>query len=364
MSNRARNSSAPEIVVDLYTKMARIRMVETAIANAYSDQEMKCPVHLSIGQEAVAAGVCQTLRDTDEVISTHRGHAHYIAKGGDLDRMIAELYGKVTGCASGKGGSMHLVDPSVGFRGCSAIVGGTIPIAVGIALAAKMKESDKVAVTFFGDGAADEGVLYEAMNFAALKKLPVIFACANNLYATCSHQSARQPHDNLTARAEAFGIQAERVDGNDAMAVFQSASRAINRARKGEGPSFVEFRTYRWRKHVGPEYDIDLGYRSQEELDEWMTKCPIKNLQVRALETGDLNDEAIASIHHEIERHIETAFSSAKESDPPEPEALYANVDSDGESSILAKLLPVLESECDQRVQEVDMTAALHRTGF
>jgi pyruvate dehydrogenase E1 component alpha subunit len=364
VSNETKNDApAEEIVVDLYTKMARIRMMETAISDAYAEQEMKCPIHLSIGQEAVAAGVCQALRETDEAVSTHRGHAHYIAKGGNLNRMMAELYGKATGCAGGKGGSMHLVDPSVGFRGCSAIVGGTIPIAVGIALAAKMKGTDKVAVPFFGDGAADEGVLYEAMNFAAIKKLPVIFTCENNLYATCSPQSARQL-GNLTSRAEAFGIPAETVDGIRAIEVFQASTRAVERARAGQGPSFIEFKTYRWRKHVGPEYDIDLGYRTQEELDEWMSKCPVETHKAEAIASNILTEEAVDSIRAGIADAIESAFAFAKDSAPPQPESLLTNVDSGGETSILAKLLPVLENEPDQQIQEVDVTAALHRTGF
>ena len=357
---------APEakIVVGLYEKMVRIRMVETAIADAYPEQEMKCPVHLSIGQEAVAAGVCQSLQDADQVISTHRGHAHYLAKGGNLNRMIAELYGRATGCAGGKGGSMHLVDPSVGFRGCSAIVAGTIPIAVGIGLAAKMKATGTVSVAFFGDGAADEGVLYEAMNLAALKKLPVIFACENNLYATCSPQSARQANENLPGRAEAFGVRAESQDGNDAIDVYQAASRAVERARNGEGPSFIEFRTYRWRKHVGPEYDIDLGYRTQEELDQWMAKCPLECLKRHILDVGILVADEVDAIEVETRRLIEKAFDFAKHSVPPKPESLYRNVDSGGMASILALTLPLLESERDEVIHTVDMTEALHRTGF
>ncbi|MDA0746846.1 MAG: thiamine pyrophosphate-dependent dehydrogenase E1 component subunit alpha [bacterium] len=353
-----------QVLLDLYQTMVRVRRVEEAIGNAYPEQEMKCPVHLSIGQEGVAAGVCLALRKDDEALSTHRGHAHYLAKGGNLKRMIAELYGKSTGCARGKGGSMHMVDTSVGFRGSSAIVAGTIPIAAGLAMAAQMQGRNSVAVAFFGDGAADEGVLYETLNFAALKKLPVLFICENNLYATHSHQSARQPADNLIERANAFGVTSTRIDGNNAPLVYQTTQEAVKRARAGQGPTFLECMTYRWRKHVGPESDIDMGYRTQEELDSWIARCPIRHLEEKLQRTGQVAQEELERIHTQIDTEIQEAFAFAKNSPSPTAADLHTFVDANGSQSMYARCLPVESGKESGVSQHNDITAIMQKTGF
>ncbi|MDP2932326.1 MAG: thiamine pyrophosphate-dependent dehydrogenase E1 component subunit alpha, partial [Chloroflexota bacterium] len=229
-------------LLEMYEMMLRIRRVEDKIVEVYPEQEMRCPTHLSIGQEAAAVGVCAALRRDDCVFSTHRCHAHYLAKGGDIRRLFAELYGKKTGCTGGKGGSMHFADESVGMMGTSAIVGASIPLAVGAALAFSMKGNDRVAVAFFGDAGVEQGVFHESLNFAALRRLPVLFACENNQYATQTHIAKRQALDNIYQRGEIYGIPGERVDGNDVLAVYQAAQRAVERGRRGEGPTLLECR--------------------------------------------------------------------------------------------------------------------------
>jgi len=237
---------------------------------------MRCPVHLSIGQEAVPVGVCAHLTNADYAISGHRAHNHYLAKGGDLKRMIAEIYGKETGCSRGKGGSMHLIDLSVGFLGATPIVGSTIPIGVGAALGAVMAGEKRVSIVFFGEGATEEGVFHEAVNFAVLKNLPVVFVCENNLYSVYSGLEVRQPKGREVCQvAGGHGVASSQGDGNDISEVHRRAGEAIERARRGQGPSFLEFATYRWLAHCGPSSDIRLGYRTQEELDTWKKRCPL-----------------------------------------------------------------------------------------
>lgn len=304
----------------LYEKMLRIRRVEEAIAEVYPSKEMRCPIHLSIGQEAVPVGLCENLSVNDRVYSTHRCHAHYLAKGGNLDAMIAELFGKVTGCCKGKGGSMHLVDRAVGMMGSSALVGGTIPLAVGSALAFKRDHLPFVAIAFFGDGATEEGLLYESMNFAALKKLPVIFACENNNYATYSPQSARQADLDITKRGKAFGIPSVKVDGNDAGKVLIAGNKALSRARAGEGPTLFEFTTYRWRDHVGPNFDVEVGYRTQGEVDQWMKLCPIEKLG-QEIKPED-REKALLAINNEIAN----AFERARNAAFPDPSEIFQDI--------------------------------------
>lgn len=304
----------------LYEKMLRIRRIEEAIAEAYPSKEMRCPIHLSIGQEAVPVGLCETLSVNDRVYSTHRCHAHYLAKGGSLDAMIAELFGKVTGCCKGKGGSMHLVDRSVGMMGSSALVGGTIPMAVGSALAFKRDNQPFISIAYFGDGATEEGLLYESMNFAALKKLPVIFACENNNYATYSPQSARQADLDITKRGRAFGIPSVKVDGNDVEQVLAAGKVAIERGRNGEGPTLFEFTTYRWRDHVGPNFDVEVGYRTQAEVDQWMKLCPIEKLAAE-IKPED-REQALKAINEEIA----VAFDRARNAPFPEQHEIFADI--------------------------------------
>lgn len=306
--------------------MLKIRRVEEAIADEYSAQQMKCPIHLSIGQEAVPVGLGAHLGNEDRVYSTHRCHAHYLAKDGSVDKMIAELYGRTTGCAKGKGGSMHLVDHSVGMMGSSAIVAGTIPMAVGNALSFAMEKKPLVAVAYFGDGATEEGIFYESLNFAALRKLPVIFVCENNQYATYSHQSARQASSEIYRRGESFGINAAKVDGNDVEAIFKATKKAVKLARDGGGPTLFEFTTYRWRDHVGPAYDYNVGYRTKANVDEWMRKCPIERLETKLFHEGILGPEEKEKLEAGIEREIVAAFEFAKASPFPEQYEIFTDI--------------------------------------
>lgn len=300
----------------LWKSMLRIRRIEEAIAEKYSMQEMRCPVHLSIGQEAVAVGVCEALNNDDIVYSGHRSHAHYLAKGGDLTALIAELYGKSTGCSGGKGGSMHVVDFTAGFWGATPIVAGTVPIAVGAAWAAKLQHSSRVVTIFFGDGCFEEGVMHESLNFASLHQLPVLFVCENNGYSVYTNLKSRQPYRSISNLVNAHGIHSVSGDGNDVLYVNQESSAAIERIRKGEGPQFLEFSTFRWLEHCGPNDDDDLGYREDNELSSWRARCPIE-LILRKLnvDSDELSDQK--SIESEINSEIESAFNAAQNADMP-----------------------------------------------
>ncbi len=316
----------PEIKIDLLKKMLRARLFEEKIVAVYGEQEMKTPVHLYIGQEAVAAGVSQNLNVEDYVFSTHRNHGHYLCKGADLKPIVAELYGRAAGCARGKGGSMHLVDTDKNCMGTSAIVGGSIPLGAGAALAIKLKGEKRLSVAYFGDGASDEGVLQETMNFAALRKLPVLFVCENNYYATNSHQSARHAEGVISKRAPGFGIPSALVDGNDPEAVYEAAHKAVAHIRAGKGPYFLEFPTYRWKGHVGPDCDYEKGCRPKEEFFEWRKKCPVENYSKKLRGEGVLDDALLAGIEGEINAEIEAAWSFAKASPHQVPEELYTDV--------------------------------------
>ena len=262
----------------LFESMLRIRLVEESIANKYSEQKMRCPTHLSIGQEAIAVGVCANLTSQDQVLSTHRAHAHYLAKGGCLKSMIAEIYGKASGCSKGMGGSMHLVDTSVGFMGSTAIVGNTIPVAVGLALEKKLTRKKSIACVFFGDGATEEGAFYESVNFAIIHSLPILFICENNLYSVYSGLEVRQPVDRkIHKMVRAMGISAQHGNGNDVEEVARKVKHAKTMILKSGGPQFLEFDTYRWREHCGPNFDNNIGYREESEFLKWKKKDPLKN---------------------------------------------------------------------------------------
>lgn len=305
----------------------RIRRVEERIAEVYPQQEMRCPVHLSIGQEAIAAGVCAALEKTDYVMSNHRSHGHYLAKGGDLKAMISEIYGKSTGCSKGKGGSMHLTDPDCGFVGATSIVASTIPIAVGLAFGATMKGENRISVAFFGDAATEEGVFYESLNFAALKNLPVIFVCENNLYSVYSSLTVRRPPNNDFCKlAEANGVRSFRGNGNDVLEVFGLTSEMVQMARNGNGPSFVEFTTYRWLEHCGPYYDNDLGYRTETEFEEWQKRCPISILESYMINEGLLDKEEISKMNECLDREINEAMKYAQESSYPDASSAHENI--------------------------------------
>jgi len=310
----------------LFYTMLKIRNFEEKIASLYPAQEMRTPIHLYTGQEAIAAGVCANLRKDDYVFSTHRNHGHYIAKLADIKYLMAEVYGKVTGCSKGKGGSMHVVAAEYGIPGTSAIVAGGIALAVGTALASKMRKDDKISVTFFGDGATDEGTFQESVNFASLKKLPVIFICENNFYATNSHISVRQPDDDIAKRVTGYGVPASQVDGNDVISVYKAAKDAVQRARGGFGPTLIECRTYRWRGHVGPECDYSKGCRPKEELETWMGKCPLETFKACLMKENVVTDSDISKMTTEINAEIENAVQFAKESPYPDKGDLVMDV--------------------------------------
>lgn len=307
-------------IARLYRAMRRIRRVEEEIERLYPTDKIKSPVHLSIGQEAAAVGVCDALRADDVVFATYRGHAAYLAKGGDIKRMVAELYGKASGCGAGKSGSMHLIDVAAGVMGTSAIVGTTIPQAVGYAFALKTDKSDRVAVSFFGDGATEEGVFHESMNFAALKRLPVLFVCENNLYAIHSHLRDRHANSDFCARARSYGMAAERVAGNDVLALRHVVSDILPRIRSGEGPHFIEIETYRFARHVGPGGDLDLRYRTREEFDAWRDRDQIARLEA-LLPPPDRE-----RIQAEIECEIRDAFAFAEASPFPDDHELFEHI--------------------------------------
>lgn len=309
--------------VKLFYSMLRIRLIEEAIAHRYHEQKMRTPVHLSIGQEAVATAAGHVLKSTDYAVSTHRAHAHYFAKGGSLNAMIAELYGKVTGCSRGRGGSMHLIDRSVGFMGSTAIVGNTIPIGVGFALSSKLMGEEKVSCIFVGDGAIEEGVFYESLNFAVLKKLPVMFICENNYYSVYTPIEKRQPKNReLHKLANAIGAATDHGDGNDVLECYEKINKAVNAIRQGEGPYFLEFATYRWREHCGPNYDNDLGYRTVEEFENWKLKDPITKFKAYLIENCHLTDDIFKQMEIDIQQEINAAFSFAEQS--PFPDAIEA----------------------------------------
>lgn len=312
---------------DLYARMLRIRLVEEKIAELYPEQQMRCPVHLSVGQEAVAVGVCAALTPDDYAVSSHRSHAHYLAKGGDLKAMMGELYGRVTGCCKGKGGSMHLIDRSVGFLGAVPIVGSTIPIGVGAAFGTFLRKESRVTIVFFGDGAIEEGVFHEAANFAVLKRLPVVFVCENNFFSVYSALDARQPPAReIHELASAYGLSSHLGDGNDVEAVCALTRTAVEKARAGGGPTFLEFKTYRWREHCGPYYDNHLGYRSEQEFQDWKARCPVARLKQRLLERGQATQQDLDGIEAALAEEVEAAVAFAKASPFPEPELLAAHV--------------------------------------
>jgi pyruvate dehydrogenase E1 component alpha subunit len=300
--------------------MLRIRIVEETLAAVYPDQEIRCPIHLSTGQEAVAVGACACLRDEDRVLSAHRSHAHYLAKGGELKSLVAELYGRATGCCGGYGGSMHLTDPGAGFIGAVPIVGSTIAIATGVAFAARQKGEGCITLVFFGEGATEEGVFYESVNFAALHRLPILYVCENNLYSVYSPLSVRQPPErNLLTIAQGLGVPADRGDGNDVETVYEQASSAADRVRAGSGPELIEFSTYRWREHCGPNFDNDIGYRTEEEFVEWQSRCPLVRARQRLHELGALTDADEAAACAAFKTEIEGAIAYAKSSPFPTP---------------------------------------------
>lgn len=305
---------------ELFRQMLRIRRIEEGIADHYPEQEMRTPVHLCVGQEATPVGVSEHLSTRDKVMSGHRSHGHYLAKGGDLRAMLAEIYGRETGCSRGKGGSQHLVDLDSGFLGSAPILASTLSIGVGVAWALRHQGSDGVVVVYFGDAATEEGVFHESLSFAALHSLPVVFVCENNLYSTHSGLSVRQPARPISDMAIAYGIPGITRDGNDVFSVSDAAAEAVSKARLGLGPSLLVFNTYRWLEHVGPGSDLGLGYRTAEELESWKSRDPINTLRLRCSKSIADWDNVEEQLETEIAQEIGDAFFFARNS--PFPEAL------------------------------------------
>lgn len=308
------HSITREIGLQLYDSMVGIRMVEQAIADAYSEQEIRCPVHLSIGQEGPAGAFSLACEIGDLAVSSHRGHAHYLAKGGNLDRLIAELYGKATGCSAGLGGSMHLIDTNVGFMGTSAIVGNSIPVGVGLGLALRNQRISQAACVFFGDGATEEGAFYESLNIAALLKLPVLFFCENNAYSVYTQLHERQAAGrSLVSIAQSMGVRATSVDGNSPLDCYEVLTGELARIRADGGPALIEFATFRILEHCGPGEDDHLGYRREGELASWLDRDPILSLR-ESIKVTDVEDDAVVRAWSD---RIEHAFDFAKSSPFP-----------------------------------------------
>lgn len=306
--------------LSLYRSMLRIRLVEEAIIERYPEQEIRCPVHLSIGQEAAAVGACSALQTDDVIVSTHRSHGHYLAKGGDLGRMIAEIYGRVDGCCGGRGGSMHLFDQDAGVLASVPIVGSTIPLGVGAALVFQQRGESRVCVVFLGDAASEEGVFHESLNFASVHRLPVVFVIENNLYSVYTALQERQPIRPLTAYAGAHGMPSSIVDGNDVCAMRDRALELVEMARNDGGPSLLVAETYRWREHCGPNYDNDLGYRDVEEYKKWRKKCPIEKLSGSLYRCDELTQQLENNIRKRLRSEIQLAFDGARASPFPSRE--------------------------------------------
>lgn len=306
---------------ELYRSLYLIRRAEEEIARIYPSDKIKSPVHLSIGQEAVAVGACAPLSPDDVVFMSYRSHATYLAKGGDIKQMFAELYGKATGSAKGKGGSMHLIDTSHNVMGASAVVGTSIANSIGYAYGVKYRKTNQVVMSFFGDGSTDEGVFHESMNWAQLKQLPVIFICENNGYAIHTSQSTRQSNPNIAERAQSYGLRAERIDDNDVLKIYERVSDAVEQIHNGEsGPFFFECMTYRWKEHVGPNEDYHLGYREDDELAPWL-----ENDQVTRI--GDmLEADERQAIEAEVETTVQEAIDFAENSPWPPAEELYTDI--------------------------------------
>jgi len=310
-----------ESLQKLYITMLRIRIFEEKVTELLFKNEIRCPTHLYNGQEAIATGVCINLNRNDYVFSTHRSHGHYIAKGGDLKMLMAELYGRSDGCSGGKGGSMHIIAQDVGFMGSSAIVGGNLPLAAGTALASKIREDGRVTVVFFGDGATDEGVFHETLNFSALYKLPILFICENNFFSTHLPLFLRQPADNLVEKVSTYLIPAVRVFGNNVLEIYKTAQILLKDVRSGKGPAFIECRTFRWKAHVGPWDDLDVGYRKKKIVEEWKRRCPIKMLENLLSMKGLLKESERVVIRKEIQKEVEEAIVYAKENPFPDDES-------------------------------------------
>ena len=311
----------------IYFKMLRIRMVEEYISKTYSNWKMRCPVHLSIGQEAPAVGVIENLTRKDKVVTAHRSHAHYLAKGGDLKSMISELYGKETGCAKGKGGSMHLIDIQAGLEAAVPIVGSTIPIGVGISWSMKLENKKNVVVIFFGDGATEEGVFQESLDFASLKNLPVLFVCENNQFSVYSHINKRQsPKRNILKISKAIGINSTYLSGKDVLEIHKSSRDIIKNIKKKSRPHLIVVDTFRHLEHCGPNNDDHLGYRSESYVNSWLKKDPLLKLEKKLFTTSQLTEKKLKIIKLKIKKEILLAFQFAENSKFPNKNSIFEEI--------------------------------------
>ena len=310
----------------LFEKMFLIRAFEERISSLFAKNKIPGFVHLYIGQEAIAAGVCSALSKDDFITSTHRGHGHVIAKGADLKRMMAELFGKKTGYCKGKGGSMHIADMEAGILGANGIAGGGLPIATGAAWSAKWRKTQQVAVCFFGDDASNNGTFHESLNLASIHKLPVVFVCENNLYGISVCQAKHMAITDIAIRATAYDIPGVTVDGNDVIEVNQAAFKAVERARAGEGPTLIECKTYRWRGHHEGDPNQGGRYRNSDEIQAWKDKCPIARLAAKMIQNKQINQKGLKEIDLQVSQTIDEAVAFADESEFPELEEMYIDV--------------------------------------
>jgi pyruvate dehydrogenase E1 component alpha subunit len=313
-------------LLGLYKTMQTIRLFEGRIVDLYARGLIPGLAHLYIGEEAVAAGVCATLREDDYITSTHRGHGHVIAKGAELKLMMAELFGKRTGYCKGKGGSMHIADMEAGILGANGIAGGGLPIAVGAGWSAKWRDTDQVTACFFGDGASNNGTFHESLNLASLHKLPVIFVCENNLYGISVCQTKHQPITDIATRATSYDMPGIVVDGNDVVEVYQAATKATKRARAGVGPTLLECKTYRWRGHHEGDPNQGARYRTKDEISVWMEKCPIQRLSNKILKEKIATIKKLETIDREITEVIDKAVEFAQTSEFSTVEEMYEDV--------------------------------------
>lgn len=313
-----------ELLLDLYRKMLELREFELKVQELYRSGALPGFVHLYVGEEAVAVGVCAHLTKDDLVYSTHRGHGHALAKGVPGREVMAELYGKATGCSGGRGGSMHMYAPGYGFMGTNGIVGAGIPLAAGSALSAQLRKTGQVVVAFFGDGAVNSGSFHEGLNFAAIWNLPVVYVCENNLYATEMAFQRATKNLSVSSRAAAYCMPGVEVDGSDVTAIYSAASEAVLRARAGEGPTLIECKTYRFLGHH--EGDPGTDYRTKEEVESWKQRCPIKTLRERALREKFADQAWFDRTQRETDAWLNDAVAFARSSPDPEPDSVFDHV--------------------------------------
>lgn len=311
----------------LYCKILRIRKIELEISKRYSEQKMRCPVHLSIGQESIPVSICENLKKKDEIVTAHRSHAHYLAKGGNLKKMIAELHGKITGCALGRGGSMHLIDNLVNVNAAVPIVGSTIPIGVGKAWANKLKKNNNIVVIFFGDGATEEGVFLESLDFAALHNLKVLFVCENNKYSVYSRLNKRQNSKRKIYKiANSIGVKSLKLNDHDLVNVYKKSENIINKIRKNNKPFLLEVDTYRSLEHCGPNDDDRLFYRPKKEIINWMKNCQVEKYENFLLKKKILTKKILLEINKNIFKEIDNAFDFSYKSKFPGKEFIFKHV--------------------------------------